>query len=176
MTAILKIFDLVPGWIWAIACAALLLTAGVERARGQHARTQLAEVKAQIATERAAAEKKQRDIEAQRDKDINEVATNAQAQINAISADLAASRASADGLRDASAVAARRARARACAPNPGKGEPDSDPIGVLADVLGRSNERHREVADYADRLRVAGAACEAAYGALRQPEGVKLFK
>lgn len=164
-------------WI-ALGCAAVLafVLAFTYRAGKAVVRNEFDAYKLAASQKLIEAEKKQRDIEAQRDKDINEVATNAQAQINALSADLAASRASADGLRDAAAVAARRARARACAPNPGKGEPDSDPIGVLADVLDRSNERRREVADYADRLRIAGAACEAAYGALRQPEGVKLFK
>ena len=174
MTASLKLFDLVPGWIWAIACAALLLTAGVERTRGQHARTQLAEVKAQIATERANAEKQQREIERQRAQAIQEVQDHAQAQIDALAADLAASRAAGDGLRSAAAAAARRACPHPATASSSKGEPDS--LAVLIDVLGAVGERAGVYAEAADRARIAGLACEASYDALTAPAGVKLFK
>lgn len=48
----------------------------------------------------------------------------------------------------------------------GGGDAAGDPIGVLADVLGRADERSGIVADYADRARVAGLACQRAYEAL----------
>ncbi|ALD90296.1 hypothetical protein CR3_1054 [Cupriavidus gilardii CR3] len=43
-----------------------------------------------------------------------------------------------------------------------------DPIGVLADVLERADRRAGILAEYADAARVAGRACERAYGALVQ--------
>lgn len=38
---------------------------------------------------------------------------------------------------------------------------------LLADVLSKSVERNRQLADYADRAREAGLACEAQYNSLR---------
>ncbi|WP_422649030.1 DUF2514 domain-containing protein [Cupriavidus sp. H18C1] len=43
-----------------------------------------------------------------------------------------------------------------------------DPIGVLADVLGRCDRRAGILAEFADSAHVAGSACERAYGALVQ--------
>ncbi len=65
-------------------------------------------------------------------------------------------------LRLAAAIAAGRS---ASAPG---GAPAGDPIGVLADVLDRADARAEVLAEYADRARVAGAACERAYDSLRQ--------
>lgn len=59
------------------------------------------------------------------------------------------------------AVAAARAASAA------GGEAAGDPIGVLADVLSRADERAGVLADYADRARIAGLACERSYDALR---------
>lgn len=63
-------------------------------------------------------------------------------------------------VRLAAAVAAARA-----AP-PGGGEAADDPIGVLADVFQRADDRAAVLADFADRSRLAGLACERAYEAL----------
>lgn len=49
---------------------------------------------------------------------------------------------------------------KANAAGSGKGEQGADPIGVLSDVLNRHDEALQRVATYADRLRVAGLACE----------------
>jgi hypothetical protein len=65
-------------------------------------------------------------------------------------------------LRDAINAAAQRAR---CA-DPATAElrtPADDPIGVLADVLGRADKRASVLADIADRRGIAGRACERAY-------------
>ena len=45
--------------------------------------------------------------------------------------------------------------------------PAADTGVLLADVLARSVERNRQLADYADRAREAGLACEAQYNSLR---------
>lgn len=44
----------------------------------------------------------------------------------------------------------------------GQGEPDTDPIGVLTDMLGRMGEAGERISRYADEVKIAGAACEAA--------------
>lgn len=45
--------------------------------------------------------------------------------------------------------------------------PAADTGVLLADVLTKSVERNRQLADYADRAREAGLACEAQYNSLR---------
>ncbi|MES2187247.1 MAG: DUF2514 family protein [Pseudomonadota bacterium] len=74
-----------------------------------------------------------------------------------------------DGVRRAAAAVANAARSGCPAGNPAPGKvspPAGDPIGVLADVLGRADARAGLLADYADRARAAGAQCERDYDAL----------
>lgn len=54
-----------------------------------------------------------------------------------------------------------RARHANTAAGSGQGEPGSDPIGVLADLLGRMGEAGERISRYADEVKIAGAACEA---------------
>jgi hypothetical protein len=65
-------------------------------------------------------------------------------------------------VRLAAAVAAARAASAA------GGEAAGDPIGVLADVFQRADDRAAVLADFADRSRVAGLDCERAYDALKR--------
>jgi hypothetical protein len=68
-------------------------------------------------------------------------------------------------VRLAGAVAAARAASTAgSSPAPG----DGDPIGVLAGVLERADATAADLADFADRSRAAGVACERSYDALRR--------
>lgn len=55
-----------------------------------------------------------------------------------------------------------RARHANATASTGQGEPDSDPIGVLADLLSRMGEAGERISRYADEVKIAGAACEAA--------------
>lgn len=55
-----------------------------------------------------------------------------------------------------------RARHANTAASSGQGEPDPDPIGVLADLLSRMGEAGERISRYADEVKIAGAACEAA--------------
>lgn len=50
----------------------------------------------------------------------------------------------------------------------GKQSPAGDAIGVLADVLGRADQRAGELADFADRAHAAGLACERDYDSARE--------
>lgn len=65
-------------------------------------------------------------------------------------------------VRLGAAVAAARAAAAAGS------APAGDPIGVLADVLVRADDRAAILAAYADSARVAGLACERSYDALKR--------
>ena len=59
-------------------------------------------------------------------------------------------------------LASYRARYANAIASSGAGEPNSDPVGVLADLLGGCGDRYSAVARYADEVKIAGAACEAA--------------
>lgn len=65
-------------------------------------------------------------------------------------------------VRLAAAVAAARAASA------GGGEAAGDPIGVLADVFQRADDRAAVLASYADSARAAGLACERSYEALKR--------
>lgn len=85
-------------------------------------------------------------------------------------ADAASARRASDGLQkriNTLVVAARRSSA-----NPGTEpaiEATGDPIGVLADVLSRADQRAGVLAEYADKARIAGQSCERDYDALTNP-------
>ena len=48
-------------------------------------------------------------------------------------------------------------------------EATEDPVGVLAYMLSRADERAGILAEYGDKARIAGESCERDYEALRQP-------
>ena len=121
----------------------------------------LAQQEVRILADRAQRTEEQRRVAA-----VTQEATDAQVRITSLEDDLRRAAGAADGLRAAAAGAARRARASSCAAASGPGQPGADAIGVLADVLGRADHRAGVLAEHADRLRIAGIACERSYDAL----------
>lgn len=109
---------------------------------------------------------KARQIEQARVAAIEEVTKDADQKIAAVQADAAAAADSAKRLR-AELARLRRAAGNTAAAGSSPGQPSADPIGVLAVVLGELDDRAGEVGRYADRLKVAGLACEKAYDSLR---------
>ncbi|WP_115678399.1 DUF2514 family protein [Cupriavidus neocaledonicus] len=81
-------------------------------------------------------------------------------------ADARAAGAVAEQLRVRAAQLAAAARAAGHSAAAGGGAATGDPLDVLTDVLGRADARAGELAEYADRARVAGLACERSYDAL----------
>lgn len=132
--------------------------------------------KAQYADQVAAAERQRADEEAKRRKAEQELTREQEAhgeEVAALRVDLdrARDRAAVESgrVRDAAASAAARARAQCADPTAADlGTPAGDPIGVLADVLGRADERAGILADLADRRYIAGRACEREYDAARK--------
>lgn len=109
--------------------------------------------------------KRGKEIEDQ--KQADKEAEHAQQQINALERERNAASDDADRMRRLYYQAAERGRqAVACASGAGQGEPGADPIGVFAELLVRADRRAEEVAGYADRLRIAGLACERRYDAV----------
>lgn len=171
MTAILKLFDVVPGWLYAVLLTVLLAVLGGEmwshnRTRAAHLqdRAEFATLRAQAEAAAAAQSEKFRAIE----QELRNAQDTHGKEIEAVLLDLDRARAAggvASGrLRDAAQAAAARARA-ACADSTASAvrETASDAISLLSDVLGRIDERAGILADIADRRGIAGRACERAY-------------
>ena len=104
--------------------------------------------------------------EQRRAKHLSEITNEAKQQAETASADAGRARAESGRLRErvAELVAAGRAAGNSSAA--ARGQAAGDPLDVLADVLLRADQRAGDLADFADRARIAGAACERAYGAL----------
>ncbi|MEX3556616.1 MAG: DUF2514 family protein [Burkholderia gladioli] len=152
--------------VWLAVLLALFIGSGVGYVGGHRAATkseQAKQQKATLAAVNAARVEEQRRTAAQQ-----EIADEASKQRNVARADAATAASAADGLRRQ--VAALVSRARHSTPAAGSA-PADDPIGVLADVLGRADERAGELAAYADRARIAGQACERSYDALTRRGG-----
>lgn len=135
-------------WLWLAACAAVaFVLAFTYRAGKATVRADFEAYKTQQAEQRLLALRAQTLATT---KALND------AHAQTVAAEAAAATAS---------DAAGRLRARVAAfakqsARPGAGQQSADPIGVLADVLNRHDDALQRVAVYADRLRVAGLACE----------------
>lgn len=156
--------------LWLVAAlAGAVLWAAAERARGSHAREELSAFVKGVAIARADAEAKQRETEAQRTRDVQEISVNAQTKINSLEDQLSDSRSAVDRLRNEAANAASRARKNSSVASAGPDKPREDAIDLFAQLLHRHSVELVEVGEYADRLRIAGAACESSYQALIKP-------
>ncbi|KVF26302.1 DUF2514 family protein [Burkholderia vietnamiensis] len=92
-----------------------------------------------------------------------ENATDAAKERDQARRDAAVADGAADGLRkQVAALDADARRAGAAAGSSATG----DALDLLADVLGRSDQRAGDLAEYADRARIAGQQCERDYDAL----------
>lgn len=164
-------------WAALAAIAAALAFAGwqtyqLSEERGAHAVT-----RANFAEYREKAESASRQAE-QKNRNIEQELTDAFAKIDQTAQQLLDSqggkaradreRTAAERMRDAALAAATAAREQCKARSaPGYSTPGPDPIGVLADVLGRADARAGELAGIADDSRLRGLTCEAAYDAAR---------
>ena len=122
----------------------------------------------ELATAKAKAIELVREEEQRRQTAIDGVRQHAEQQIARAEADAAAADAAADSLREQAKRLA--ARAGQCTSHPTatqSGKATAQPSVVLADVLGRADERAGQLAAAYDRARAAGLTCEAAYDALR---------
>lgn len=129
-------------------------------ATGSHYRAKIASMKTEQAQREA--EIATAVLEAQQ----NQI-TKMETALNAAQKQTIQARADADRANDANrklreSLASYRARYATAIASSGAGEPNSDPIGVLADLLGRMGEAGERISRYADEVKIAGAACEAA--------------
>lgn len=150
-------------WLAVIVAAIVGLAGGYFKGHADGVRTtDAAAQKAQLDAVAAARTEEQRRTAAQ-----SEIANDANQQRTAALADAFAARAAAGSLQqrvDQLVAAARHPAAAAGGPATG------DALDLLANVLGQANQRAGELAEYADRARIAGQQCERDYDALTAPK------
>lgn len=106
-----------------------------------------------------------RDIELKRQAEMEVIRNDALLQTEQIEMDRDNADATSERLRKELARY-RTNTTNACAATGGPSA--QDPIGVLIGVLEGLESAGREIAEYADRARVAGLACESSFGALNK--------
>lgn len=150
---------------WRPLAIIIIVATGALWARGEiisYGDQRYAEGKAQAIEDQKVADKKE---EQRRNAELQKIQADAQQRIDA-------------ARNDAINAAAKSGRLQQQLANIRKqlvGYPTAESIGnpaaetgvLLADVLAKSVERNRQLAEYADRAREAGLACEAQYNSLR---------
>lgn len=154
---------------WKYVVMGLLLAfIGVQQIRIDHAATELAQEQKDRAFETAQraelaekAEVAAREEEQRRETAKQEVIDEAHQQTAVAQADAASATAASASLRSQLTKYAAAVRKATSDPVATAGSSaTTDPIGLLADMLSRIDERQGRVASYADSAHIAGAACE----------------
>ena len=145
---------------YALACAVLFGAGWISQ--GWRLNAQIAQMQADSAQELTAAIQQARAEEQRRQVALEGIRKDAHEQISTAVSDADAARVAAVGLQQR----VDRLAARRC-PSVTDGSPAADPAGLLlADLLGRIDQRAGELAAHADRSRIAGEACVASYKSL----------
>lgn len=170
-----------PLWLWLIA-GLLVAIGGVEVTR----QVQVSSLRAEVATEKAgrADDRAKAKDAALRQAAINakETARRLEAQqevARAYETQLAAATRDAAAARDVSLRLSRQLAAFTTAHRGASGNPPPSSIGpsaesaldLLANLFSRADTEAGELAEYADRARIAGQLCEASYDALTLKKG-----
>lgn len=151
MTALLKFFDILPGWVWALICGLALSTAAVQTTRVANMKAETAEAKAHYAEVARKAEAANRQQERQHAEDLT--------AINQRSAD--ETRVLATRIADLAAGLLNRPDRPASGAVP-KGP--ADPVGCTGAQLYRPDAAFLVgESARADQLRIALSRCQAAY-------------
>lgn len=166
----------IPLWVRALMVALLLVVLwamvhayngwqqgiGEDRVRAEWAAAEKVAIEEELAQATRNAQETQRRLKAQKEAQDAHQKELDRARAAAGRADTAAGE-----LREQVDRLAAAARAGACNPAAaGNGAAAGDPIGVLADVLRRADERAGVLARFGDESRAAGAECERQYDAL----------
>lgn len=176
MIAILRAFDLLPGWVWALITAGALAAAGVAQTRFTHERANHADTRAQYAEQVAQAEQatriaseKNRQTEQELRDAQEQNASQAQALLAALDHAAAVDRVAGQRLRDAAQDLAAVARSRCANSTAPDGRPaGSDALDLFAELLGSVDEAAAGYAAEADASRIRGLTCERAYDEARK--------
>lgn len=160
---------LVPVWLWVALAGVLLVGAqqiriSIAKADASNVRSELAEYRAEVSEAGRLAEAQARSEEQRRQAAIEGIRKDAQSKITQANADAASADSSSKRLREQLAKFASTAASYTGTSDRGKAI--SDPVGLLSGVLIDMESTGRAIAEEADRRRLAGEACEAAYDAL----------
>lgn len=143
-----KLLDIVPGFVWAIACAVLLVLSGTCYVRMKHAQTQLATYRAEVAENTRQAELEARNKERAMQRQVERIANDAAKKQAALTARAAAVESAARSLRDD----IERLNAGAAPADAGAAAIVSE-ARTARELLGACADRYRGVAQAADELR-----------------------
>lgn len=161
----LKILDIVPGWVYAIALGLAIGWLGVQEIRISSLRGDLSEAvlekeqaKTAALTEKSKTETEWRIKLEDSDKKHADELASLRAELDAAGASIS--------LYDEQ-LKSFAGKARNTCPQPRRpDQPGGDPIGVLADLLSREGKAANLYAEVAERRRVIAAKCERDYDAL----------
>lgn len=150
---------------WRPLAIIIIVAAGALWIRGEvieYGDQRYAEGKVQAIADQKAADKKE---EKRRNAELQKIQADAQQRIDTARND--AVNAAAKSGRLQQQLANIRKQLVGYSATESIGNPAADTGVLLSDVLAASIERNRQLADYADRAREAGLACEAQYNSLR---------
>lgn len=157
----MKVFDLIPGWVYAIALALAIGWLGVQDVRISSLKGDLSELQLAVEHAKSKALQEKSDVENDWRRKQEESDLKYAGEIDALRTDLSHR----GSLQPA--VDNYVGKARGACPVPrGSDKPRGDPIGVLADVLIREGKAADLYAEVADRRRIIAAKCERDYDAL----------
>jgi hypothetical protein len=173
MTALLGIFNIIPGWIWALITAGALATSCVQTTRVSMVKADHATTRAQFAERVAQAEEAAR-IQSEKNRAIEQELSHAQAETERETASLrgeldrarAAGNVASVRLRDTVAAVATATLAGCTATASAElRQTAATAARVSADVLAELEQRSRLLGATADDRYLAGRACERQYEA-----------
>ena len=150
---------------WRPLTIIIIVTAGALWVRGEvieYGDQRYTEGKAQAIADQKAADKKE---EQRRNAELQKIQADAQQRIDAARND--AVNAASKSSRLQQQLANIRKQLVGYSTSESIGNPAAETGVLLGDVLSKSVERNRQLADYADRAREAGLVCEAQYNSLR---------
>ena len=150
---------------WRSLAIIIIVAAGALWIRGEvieYGDQRYTEGKAQAIADQRAADKKE---EQRRNAELQKIQSEAQQRIDAARND--AVNAAAKSGRLQQQLTSIRKQLVGYSTTESIGNPAAETGVLLSDVLAASVERNRQLADYADRAREAGLACEAQYNSLR---------
>lgn len=150
---------------WRPLAIIIIVAAGALWIRGEvieYGDKRYAEGKVQAIADQKAADKKE---EQRRNAELQKIQADAQQRIDAARNDAVNTAAKSGRLQQQLANIRKQLVGYSTAES--IGNPAAETGVLLADVLTKSIERNRQLADYADMAREAGLACEAQYNSLR---------
>lgn len=143
-----------------IALAALVAMIGAQQLRIGHAQNQLSTYKLEAAENARINSELARQESERRQKVFDDEAAAARVEKAELESNVAQLADTADGLRGSLAEFQRRAKQCPKVAIGGKSEPSADPVDLLAILYQRADREAATLAEFADRLRQAGASCE----------------